>query len=517
MDGTPCPVCGSKEHPAIAGHAKGMDECEDNEDNEDDKDIDNLSVKLKKQMEFLAELSANRGNIIKAQGTLRDAHLKTIDSKRILSGYLEELGIKNASEEYARLELNEHKSQKLRIEIDNRRLENEKVRKEIEVTIEKLQNINNKLSEIEAVGKNLKSQKDERETRIKNIAGENDINVEIISVEQRMEKLRNDKKQLFDSVNVLQQKLNELVISKETYENQLSIYLQAVKDESERLECELNRKGFDGIDEAVNSIINEDDKRQLSSQIEEYEEKAKGLTIQIGTIDKKLNGEILTREDWLKISADFNTARKNKEESISLFEKAKGQYEHTLKNFEKWLVLNMENKKYNYKKDMLQDIQRLLKGNGFVEFISEERLRYIAREATETLEVLSNYRYALELDVENGFVIRDNANGGAIRLVSTLSGGETFLTSLSLALALSKQIQLKGQSPLEFFFLDEGFGTLDIDLLDTVIDALERLSNTSRVIGLISHVPELKNRIMRKLIVTQPNLGKGSRITIERA
>jgi len=103
-------------------------------------------------------------------------------------------------------------------------------------------------------------------------------------------------------------------------------------------------------------------------------------------------------------------------------------------------------------------------------------------------------------------------------MVTSLSGGETFITSLALALALSKQIQLKGQSPLEFFFLDEGFGTLDRNLLDTVIDSLERLSTKERVIGVISHVPELKNRIARRLIVEPPTAdGMGSKIYIEKA
>ena len=89
---------------------------------------------------------------------------------------------------------------------------------------------------------------------------------------------------------------------------------------------------------------------------------------------------------------------------------------------------------------------------------------------------------------------------------------------MSLALALSEQIQLKGQSPLEFFFLDEGFGTLDHELLDTVIDSLERLCNKDRVIGLISHVPELKERIARRLIVEPPALkGEGSRVKVEKA
>jgi len=76
---------------------------------------------------------------------------------------------------------------------------------------------------------------------------------------------------------------------------------------------------------------------------------------------------------------------------------------------------------------------------------------------------------------------------------------------------------LKGQSPLEFFFLDEGFGTLDSNLLDNVLDSLERLSDKERVIGVISHVPEMRARISRRLIVTPPSEdGAGSKVKVER-
>ncbi|NLO40959.1 MAG: hypothetical protein GX115_16005, partial [Ruminiclostridium sp.] len=87
-----------------------------------------------------------------------------------------------------------------------------------------------------------------------------------------------------------------------------------------------------------------------------------------------------------------------------------------------------------------------------------------------------------------------------------------------LALALSEQIQLKGQSPLEFFFLDEGFGTLDNNKLDTVMDSLERLSTKERMIGIISHVPELRHRIARRLIITPPvDNAEGSLVDVEKA
>ena len=117
---------------------------------------------------------------------------------------------------------------------------------------------------------------------------------------------------------------------------------------------------------------------------------------------------------------------------------------------------------------------------------------------------------------DSEFIIRDNKNGGAIRPSDTLSGGELFITSLSLALALSSSIQLNGAAPLEFFFLDEGFGSLDDDLLDTVMNSLERLQSKKRSIGIISHVETIQARVPLKLLVTPSDLSqKGSQIRLE--
>lgn len=161
-------------------------------------------------------------------------------------------------------------------------------------------------------------------------------------------------------------------------------------------------------------------------------------------------------------------------------------------------------------------MQRVLRGNAFVEYMAEEQLMQVTRDASARLGQLTRQRYAIEVDSGGGFLIRDDANGGVRRPIATLSGGETFLTSLSLALALSAQIQLRGRYPLEFFFLDEGFGTLDPELLETVVTALEKLHMDHLTVGVISHVPELRARLPRKLIVSpaEPS-GRGSRVEIE--
>ena len=124
-----------------------------------------------------------------------------------------------------------------------------------------------------------------------------------------------------------------------------------------------------------------------------------------------------------------------------------------------------------------------------------------------------NGRYFLKYEDE--FKAGDNLNGGMLRAVRTLSGGETFLVSLSLALALSGAICAKSLRPIEFFFLDEGFGTLDEKLVDTVMDVLEKLRSKHFSIGLISHVEELKHRIDNKILVSGATDRCGSSLRIE--
>ena len=158
-------------------------------------------------------------------------------------------------------------------------------------------------------------------------------------------------------------------------------------------------------------------------------------------------------------------------------------------------------------------LRKLLEGNKFMEFVAEEYLQMVAENASGRLLSLTDGRYFLRY--EGGFFVGDNFNGGELRSVSTLSGGETFLVSLSLALALSAEICARSLRPIEFFFLDEGFGTLDEHLVDVVMDSLERLKNEHFSIGIISHVEELKHRTERKLLVTKATERHGSQITME--
>ena len=109
-------------------------------------------------------------------------------------------------------------------------------------------------------------------------------------------------------------------------------------------------------------------------------------------------------------------------------------------------------------------------------------------------------KVGLELD------ILDHINGTS-RSVNTLSGGEAFLASLALALGLSDEIQQSSGIHLDTLFVDEGFGSLDQEALQKAYRALSQLSDGNRLVGIISHVPELKERIDKQIIVKKDKTG----------
>ncbi|MCD8293652.1 MAG: SMC family ATPase [Clostridia bacterium] len=165
---------------------------------------------------------------------------------------------------------------------------------------------------------------------------------------------------------------------------------------------------------------------------------------------------------------------------------------------------------------LVTKLNGLLTGkDSFLDFVAEEYLNDIAYDATDMLLTLSGGQFSLAY---NGlkFIVHDNFDAGKERGVNTLSGGETFLVSLSLALSLSKATSGKSDRMIEFFFLDEGFGSLDSKLCGEVVDALETVRRTypQFTIGVISHVEELMNRIGNKITVEKATDIHGSRIHV---
>ncbi len=157
-------------------------------------------------------------------------------------------------------------------------------------------------------------------------------------------------------------------------------------------------------------------------------------------------------------------------------------------------------------------LERFIQADYFQQVLIQANQRFLQMtsgqyelERAQTADNLQS-QFGLELNVINHYT-------GKSRSVRSLSGGESFMASLSLALGFSDVIrQHAGGVVMDTLFVDEGFGSLDERSLDQVMDALSRLSGSSKLVGVISHVAELRNRIERKIIVTKTPSGSSARI-----
>ncbi len=308
---------------------------------------------------------------------------------------------------------------------------------------------------------------------------------------------------------------DKYIAEKSNIDGRLKTAREQYKAQFDTLNQLLLENKFDSIYVVKRSLLEPDHVRRLSDEITEYEEHEKTLTLKISDLRENLCGKRVKEEDFEELKNNIYDLKVE----IGRISKEIGAKQNILNTLKESLVkvkdLNQELKAVSHKVDLLEDLYEVVKGNRFVEYVATNQLKYIALEASKRLEDITKGRYDLEIDSTLNFVIRDNFNGGQRRSIDTLSGGEIFLTSLSLALALSSQIQLKGNAPLEFFFLDEGFGSLDNELLEVVMQSLERLHSDKLSVGIISHVEELKNRVPIKLVVSGSTAGSGSNIKIE--
>ena len=139
--------------------------------------------------------------------------------------------------------------------------------------------------------------------------------------------------------------------------------------------------------------------------------------------------------------------------------------------------------------------------------------------ATQQLQILTNHRFEILLnegDTRQGqsleVCIRDNYTG-QVRPVKSMSGGEKFLTSLAMALALAEVVQrMSGGVEITALFIDEGFGSLDRSTLDTAIDVLQKLQSSGRTVGVISHVEQMHEELDIGIAVTPG--ARGSTLTV---
>ena len=230
----------------------------------------------------------------------------------------------------------------------------------------------------------------------------------------------------------------------------------------------------------------------LEERVAELATKVTDAETERAEIDQRI------RETCAELDVDVD-GRDPRDAATEARERARSRHEGLVKDRARAAELEGQRAGLIETKAVAEELGRHLRADRFEKWILDEALQGLVEGATEILRELSGGAYSLTLDEAGAnFAVVDHANADAVRGAKTLSGGETFLASLALALALADQVvdlAAGSSARLESIFCDEGFGSLDLDTLDVVATALEELGAGGRMVGVVSHVPELAERL----------------------
>ena len=331
----------------------------------------------------------------------------------------------------------------------------------------------------------------------------------VYSEKKKLEKVLSDR---IDGVLLKYSKLNEK-LNKTESEKRLSEEKLSGLDRSKKALSDITEKAMKDFEDEreVLAVAAEDFDDTLETQISGFDSRVAALRERIKDLTLSVKEGDYSEQNYKSESEKLAQETKKTTEADKQRDYLRKTYEKLSQKSVKRCIIENELGEVTADKALREKLVAVVKSNSLVEFIAEEYLSSIALDAKDMLAVLSGGRYSLVY--ESDFFVVDYLSGGIKRRVDTVSGGELFLVSLSLALALSKSIYAKSMRPIEFFFLDEGFGSLDAALIDVVIDSLERLKNSDFSIGVISHVEALKERITSKITVTAASAEHGSSVS----
>ncbi|GAB4025365.1 AAA family ATPase [Spirosoma koreense] len=302
----------------------------------------------------------------------------------------------------------------------------------------------------------------------------------------------------FESASEQKQEAEKLQITLVEQLQQFNNQLGALADDIRELEDVLNQNLAEhGMTrEVVEQVLQSNLDIDLEKQrIADYDKKCAGLSKQIADLEHELHQSPFDAETLLNVQQQLKTLVDQKDN----LNKEVGQQTNVVETLKHQWVQKQEYQKRHDELDLrrqdLKKMDELFRAQGFVNYVSSVYLKNLCESANERFFKLTNNQLKLELDDKNNFQVRDYLNGGESRSVKTLSGGQTFQAALSLALALSDNIQHLTRARQNLFFLDEGFGTLDKDSLQTVFKTLKALRSENRVVGIISHVEELQQEV----------------------
>ena len=313
-------------------------------------------------------------------------------------------------------------------------------------------------------------------------------------------------------------KLTDLRKTKDTISGSLEANRKELFQEREanlviqnELTDRLKKSSYSNIDEIKQILTQEINLELQKRKLTEFRQQLMLLQDQLIQTQNDIGNRAYDPDTHQKLILEISAIG----ESLNQKNQELGKVEQLLKklksDLESQTQLRKELETMELRAENIKTMKSLFKASGFVNYISSVYLQNLCNAANDRFFQLTRQKLSLEITDDNNFLIRDYLNGGKVRSVKTLSGGQTFQAALSLALALADNIQKITDSNQNFFFLDEGFGSLDKDSLAVVFDTLKSLRKENRIVGVISHMEEMQQEIDTHLRI-ENHEENGSRI-----
>jgi len=258
--------------------------------------------------------------------------------------------------------------------------------------------------------------------------------------------------------------------------------------------------GFESIASMKAAVLSPDKLAALQASVRQYDQDTAAAAAQVDMLEQELGPD-------LPSEADLDTARATRETAATDFARAQEDLTAARRSKDDLLARRAFLADRLARKEQVtrllstyQQVARDFGSKGMVAFVSSGILEQLLVTANDHLQVLSKGRFELLLDEGDQMMVQDSFSASGPRDVATLSGGETFLASLALALAVKDL--LSTSVDLDSFFIDEGFGTLDETTVQGVADVLESLRRDGSLVGIITHRADLVERFETVLEVT---------------
>ena len=337
------------------------------------------------------------------------------------------------------------------------------------------------------------------------------------TAEQEIAKKRQKVSELAEAMNTLKgQKLAE-------EENQKTAKKLAVKTEKEYAKL-LEKSGFVSEETYHLAILPERSRSKLEREEKEYESQCLRQQSEQKLLEKQVSGKTYT--DTTELNEQLKAEKQALKEAEKTYMELHTAYENDRSVLQNCAVYLEKGKKLESEDQVIKSLSKTANGRlsgsakiDFETYIQRQYFKQIIHEANKRLLTMSNHQFILKLKEEANTGRKTNEGldlsvyslvTDSERDVKTLSGGESFLAALAMALGLSDIVERSaGAIHPDMMFIDEGFGSLDAQSRQQAIEVLAELAGDSRMVGIISHVTELKEQIDRKLVVSRTD--KGSR------